>query len=763
MRLPITCCLLWFQLLVTSSPVAGQSSARLYDEEPFDRVVLTPTAGGESFDVFPLGSEQRQAVIERPAGQPLRVRLLLFPEKEFDIAGNDIQRVDYFEDLILDQAVDRVKTGQFNDAYHYFEFLKRNYPGTSGLDVAVEDFLFKDAADQYKSKKLDSAYALLTEVYRLNSKRRGLRQAFSRIAGEIFDRYLVDGNYDAARRFLSDSAKQFGAANIEQALERREKELITKATELLRLARQQFDQGNLRDAYLNSRRVLSIWPKLAGAADFSKAVAQRYPLVSVAVSQPATEFDPRRFGDWAARRTGRLLHRMLMEFGSYGADGGNYDSPWVNIQTSDDRREITVTLDAGNTGRDQPAINGYDVADLMLRMADPQDEAFSSLWSDAFSEVELVEVFQLRFRMDHPVLRPENLFQIPFVEAADGPNRFPTHPYRLDVREGAESRFLRDANYLGTSPSQPVEIVETYFVDGSQARLAFKRADVDIIDRVFPADIEDLTSMADVKIEEYASPSLHMLVPNFDRPFSGHRTFRRAIVFGISRSVILQRDLLGGNPLEGCRVISGPIPVGRSNEDPIGYGYDADIAARPYEPSLALTLFEVSKSELRAKAKRTGGEAPEFSKLRIFHPPADIPRTACSAIAQQLSTIGISAEAVEMRAGQTHPDVADWDFYYVDAVMDEPQFDMRRLLGSAGLVRGGSAYLELALRQLSTVTNWTQSRERMHEIHRLAHQELVVIPLWQLIDRLAYRDQIQGIPRRPISLYQNVEQWTIAN
>ena len=37
-----------------------------------------------------------------------------------------------------------------------------------------------------------------------------------------------------------------------------------------------------------------------------------------------------------------------------------------------------------------------------------------------------------------------------------------------------------------------------------------------------------------------------------------------------------------------------------------------------------------------------------------------------------------------MRAGQTRPDVEDWDFYYADVVMDEPQFDMRRLLGSAG-------------------------------------------------------------------------------
>lgn len=760
MRWPIICRLLWIPWLVTLSPVPGQSLTAFYDKEPFDRVVLT---GGEHVDVFPLSPAQRQASRKRPAGKSLRVRLLIFPEKEFDIAWSDIKKVNFFEDLILDKAEELTKAGRFDDAYHYFEYLKRDYANTHGLDTAIEDFLLEDAFDQYQSKQLDSAYALLTEAYRLNPQRRGLQQAFSRVAGEIFDKRLADGNYHAARNILSDAADQFGKSDVEQTLERREKALISTATIQLRLAQQHADEGNLRDAYAASRRVLSIWPKLDGAVEFAKAIAQRYPLVNVAVSQPATQFDPRRFGDWAARRAGRLVHRMLMEFVSYESDGGIYKSPWLEIKTSDDRCSITVTLNSAKSGQILSEINGYDVAGWMLRMADPDDETFSPLWADSFSAVELVDVFQLRFRMRHPILQPENLFQVPLLEDFRGPNRFSTHPYELGIREEAETRFLKNNDYFGTSSSQPFEVVETLFEDGSLAHTSFQQGDIDIIDRLFPADIKNLSSLDNVTIEEYASPSLHMLVPNLDRPFSGYRAFRRAILFGIDRDIILQRDLLGGEPLEGCRVISGPVPVGRNDEDPLGYGYDPEIATRPYEPTLALTLFEVSKAELNAKAKRTATEAPKFSNLKIFHPPTDIPRTACQAIAQQLSTIGIATEAIEMRTGQLKPDDKNWDFYYVDVVMDEPQFDVRKLLGSAGLVGGGSPYLELALHQSSIVTNWTQSRQRMYEIHRLSHQELIVIPLWQLIDRFAYRNHIQGISSQPVSLYQNVEQWTIAN
>jgi len=741
-------------------PAFSQSSVRLYEEDAFDRVILTDEFNNESVDVFPLSPRQRQSAEARASGEYLTVRLLEYPEKEYEIDWEDIDQITYFEQLVLAEANTHIDAGRYDEAFRYLSFLRRQYPGTPELDETIEEFLVQDAFDQFKLKRLDAAYAILSEVNRLNPERRGLKRAFSRIAGEIFDRYLANGDYDAARQFLQNSASQFGAVDIEQTLEQREQELIEKAEQLMESAQQSLDSGDVREAYRISRRVLSVWPSLKRAQSFAEAVSQRYPLVTVAVSRSATDLDPRRMGDWAARRAGRLVHRQLTEFVEYGPDGGTYESPWTKITTSSDRREVTLSLNS-DQGSSTPRITGHDIANFMLRMSVPDDPSFSALWSQSASGVELDDVYQLRFQFKHPVLRPENLFQVPFMEGSGAASRFPTHPYRRETDTGGETRFLKQSDYYLARPTQPFEILEVPYSDGAAAREAFRSGEADIIDRVFPADIAALSSLSGVRVGEYTSPSIHMLIPNLKRPFPASRTFRRAVTYGINRSLILRRDILGDRSIDGCRLISGPIPVGRDNEDPLGFGYDEEIALRPYEPSLALALFEVAKRELITRAGRMGEPVPEVTALRILHPPADIPRAACAAVAQQLATIGIAAEAIEMRAGQVRPDVDDWDLYYADVVMDEPLFDVRRLLGSAGLVRGGSAYLELALRQLSQVTNWARARERMYEIHRLAHQELVVIPLWQIVDHFAYHEHVEGITDKRVSLYEGVEQWAI--
>ena len=43
-------------------------------------------------------------------------------------------------------------------------------------------------------------------------------------------------------------------------------------------------------------------------------------------------------------------------------------------------------------------------------------------------------------------------------------------------------------------------------------------------------------------------------------------------------------QLCGGEPPEGCRVISGPFPAGISNDDPLNYAYDERIEPRYMMP-----------------------------------------------------------------------------------------------------------------------------------------------------------------------------------
>ncbi len=85
--------------------------------------------------------------------------------------------------------------------------------------------------------------------------------------------------------------------------------------------------------------------------------------------------------------------------------------------------------------------------------------------------------------------------------------------------------------------------------------------------------------------------------------------------------------------------------------------------------------------------------------------------------------------------------------------------DAPRLLGAEGLTRGCSSPMSQALGELAAATRWTDAVACLHRIDRVAHDEVAVVPLWQLSDCFAYRKGFEGIKARTLSLYQDVEHW----
>src|SRR5205085_1468079 len=161
-----------------------------------------------------------------------------------------------------------------------------------------------------------------------------------------------------------------------------------------------------------------------------------------------------------------------------------------------------------------------------------------------------------------------------------------------------------------------------------------------------------LRSRDDVAIGRYGVPAVHCLVPNLTRPFASHRVFRRAIEFGIDRTLILEKQLLRGQKIAGCDLVSGPFTSGSGYDDPLRYA---------------------------------------------------------------------------------------------ELTVAEPLVDARRLLSSAGLVGGANPYINLALDQLDAASGWREARDKLQQIHQLAHDDLTIIPLWQLVDHLAYHKSVQGL------------------
>jgi hypothetical protein len=91
--------------------------------------------------------------------------------------------------------------------------------------------------------------------------------------------------------------------------------------------------------------------------------------------------------------------------------------------------------------------------------------------------------------------------------------------------------------------------------------------------------------------------------------------------------------------------------------------------------------------------------------------------------------------------------------------MGEPVIDARRLLGQEGATRSADPHIGLALRRLDESINWTQAQARLRDVHRIVHSELTVIPLWQIVEHYAFRQELKGLGESTVYLYEDVQNW----
>jgi peptide/nickel transport system substrate-binding protein len=190
------------------------------------------------------------------------------------------------------------------------------------------------------------------------------------------------------------------------------------------------------------------------------------------------------------------------------------------------------------------------------------------------------------------------------------------------------------------------------------------------------------------------------------------------------------------------------------------------IAARPFEPRLAAILATVAwASVLNPPGKdkeKQNALVTDIPELVLAYPNDPVARTACQAIQSQLQRESIPVKLREFTANELVAGSVDCDLRYAELIVGEPLTDARTILGPTGLVGDiQSPYLNAALCDLDLATNWKDVRARLAQLHEIANHELPVIPLWQTINFFAYRTSVRGIDESPVSLYQNIQQWSL--
>ena len=779
---------------------AAAPAGPLYEQEPYDLITLNAANKNKVLKVEPLDLPGRQLPKNPRRSRKLQVRLWEDPETLYELRWGAVEKIDLFEQLILNKTLELIRGEKSEEAFEYLTYLETNHPDLPGLDAALQEYLYREAGVQQNKKQYRGALALLNELYRRNPQHPNVAKALGAATEKLVEQYVAKKDYASARTLTAALAKRIPQ---QETVVKWNARLRGEAESLLKTSRQAFEAGDFRKADQAGRQIAAIWPGLPGAKELIANINKRYPRIVVGVTMPVDidsvdkQFGNRYAGlcsDWPTRRSGRLLHRTLSEYYGTGAEGGVYRCSVGDMKISELDRQITLQIRPGIrwsqtvegikpeiSPQDAGELGGADVARRLLAMCDPNESCYWRPWAGLLGGVSVDGVFRVKIELNRTHVRPDAFLQTllpPYTAGRFSPQKLnlSNGPYSVFSHDKNKTVYVSNKNYFAAEQGQPKEIVERIFKNNREMVQALRDGSIKLIDRVNPWDLDKIRSIKGVTVRPYAVPLVHCLIPNRDRPLVSQRTFRRALVYGINRQAILDH-LLGGEPIGGCGVISGPFLRGESYDDPLGYGCDTAIQPRTHEPHLAIALAGVAVDMLAAAKAKENGAAQKaaaeassnkkstqktIARLVLAHPSDDVARTACTHIKRALEPLGIEITLRELPPGVVEKVPQDVDLLYAELPMWEPVINARELLGATGPSRGTSPYMELALRQLDKAADWRQVRAKLRQIHRIAHNDVSVIPLWQMAGHYAYRKGLAGLGQQPVVLYQNVEQWRLA-
>jgi hypothetical protein len=747
----------------------------LFEREPFHELYYQEklTDPVEKVRIFPLKDIPKTP----PKAEFLKVRLYSLEGdgvhgQEFQVLWRFVVKFTFFPEVLMEKAEELVSQKKFDEAYYYYEFLQQRYPdeeyvyyenqaklyenGLPTLKKSTARYFYEEATAFLAKGDQDRAFTLLNDAYALNPEQPGLEAALAQAAGKRIGQYVDKGRFDLARTALALLEQRYPQ---NQTVVQWKERFSAEAGKLLAQADEHRQAGRLHEAREIAHASVDIWP-LAEATSFLEDTQKQSPRVVVGVTGLPAAFDPASLDDWASRRAGRLIHRMLLEFSRDGPEGGVYICPFGELQDLPLDNLLVIHLNPGvrYTGL-EGELTGADVARHLIAMAERgafgslSEPFFNRRWTDVFGGADLPResTVEIRFRRSH--VHPEGLLQtrvVPWDDLPADAKEVPTiGPFQLYEKTQNEFRYRANPDYFAAGPKQPKEIVERYYANGRDAFKDLRSGRIAVLDRVNPWNVGEVQGYDFLAVRRYTHPTVHCLRMNPQTALLKRRMMRRSIVHAIDRGGILQ-TLLGGPLVPGNQVAAAPFP---SQLDPKVVPHEA-------MPALAYSLKNVAVAQENA-ARKTREEPlldDENLQFTLAHPAHDLARVACRAIRDQLNVIGVTVNLREIEPGQPL-EAGPYDLAYVELAVWEPLLDARRLFGEGGLAGDSTAFMRLALRDLDAAADWKTARAQLLEIYRLAHQDLPLLPLWELTEHYAYNKALVGLSESPTTLYQHVEQW----
>jgi peptide/nickel transport system substrate-binding protein len=773
-------------------PQDEQEPPRLIDREPFDRVTLDAANENQVIETLLLDLPDRTIPNPLPRSGRLQLYRVNQPSVEYEVVWSSIASIELYEQMVLAEAARLSAAEDFSSAFEYYAYLQKNYSQLPGLAAAMGRYLYQDALFSFQGENYDLSLITLAALLDHDPAYANLAAAVETVADKQIRQFLAKKEYAAAReslQLLQSTFSQLPLKNVPLWHERF-RAAAGKQVDAARTAIQEKQYSQARTLLQLAREIL---PSIEGAASLQNQLQQLHPEIVVGVARHAPTGRSTRLAGWAEIRTSRLVDPLLVELIGFGTEGGIYQSRLAKLER--DNSGLELSLQISSQAVDNGITPGQTVRE-MLALADPNHANYQSDFADLLHSVTTTGGQRVLLQLNRAHVRPEPLLHIglrsfPHYSASNESN----NASRASIRQAAiftstaidqsqdelEPSSLRFQRQGPTPPGTkgPHSIVEQRYANDDLAVEALRRGRIDLLDRVPPWHLDTLRNDKQIIVGQYRLPTVHVLRINRSNPLLNRHEFRRALCYGIDRKRLVRELLLGDQDLPGFQAMTGPLPVGTSHNDPIGYGYLHALQLRPYEPRLAALLASLARTTTKRQpsaSASTADQAPEQEKpadqdpvpLVLGYSADPIALVACQAIKAQLSPLDIPVELKEIVAEvpfdpSDDSEPAKYDLIYTELAIWEPVVDARRLLGPNGIAGHCTDSMSLALDELGHADHWKEAREKLHIVHRIAYHDLPVIPLWQTYNYYAHHFSLHGMGDSPITCYQNAIDWRISD
>jgi ABC-type transport system substrate-binding protein len=760
-----------------------EDNTPLVDREPFDRVIVQDGNVQYTLAVKPLNMPQP---IQIPDSGMLRFELLDRAGEILQLPWELVTKIETYEEIIVAETRAAYQAGDLDRAFRNLLFLFDLHGGNDAVvRELLEQFWYRDATQLIQNGQTDLAVTVLEELYRRNPGFVGGQQ-------QVIE--LLAAEYDRRMRAMAQNAE---VDRIKEQIEKLEDRYVPPPgaiANVIALWKSEVEKQGQRfldqaesvaagndpvEAHAAARRAVFRMPQDPRSWAMYEQVAQRFPMIFVGVTGLPAVPNARAMDDWNARRIGSLLQKQLVDLTGLGEDGGQYDFADGRIVPVDQfglvyRFEILPPKDTAATW-----MTALDLANRLALLVREGSPEFYFPLAKLVASIEIVDESKVDVRLRQPFVRFESLLRVPY-QASHSDRGVYLPETRTD-----DFAIYRPTSHSGNSGWT---IVEKRFANASDGADALLAGEIDILDWVYPGDLERLRADPSITVRPYLVPSIHMLIPNQRTRFMQDQSYRRSFLYAVDREQVLRQIICGGQEIQGYEVISGPLPKGSDENDLIGYGYNEQVPNVRYNPGMAVVSPAVVIKHLRDKAAKElmvnraieldGLEPNEQFKLIdewldadeslrepalvLAHPSTELATAACQAMRQMWVTVGRKVELRALPPGQTRPDDDDYDLLYAEFTVEEPLTDLRAILGELGLAKNLSPTVEQLLSELDTVRNWVQARQVLRQVHEQCGHDVTVLPLWQTINFFAYRDNIRGLAPSEVRLYDNVERWELS-